>query len=73
MECHMRAMLTLSVDDGPRFHLDVPNSELTKRNTQAIEASGVSSAPPVAKIEDGVTHEIWLTPNDPHEARETTV
>ena len=69
MECHMRAMPTPSVDDGPGFHSDVPVSELTEHDTQAIEASVVSSAPPVAKTEDGVTHEIWPTPTDPHGAR----
>ena len=61
----MRAVLTPSVDDGPGFYLDVPISELTERDTRAIEASVVSSAPPIAETEDGVTHEIWPTPNDP--------
>ena len=41
-------------NDGPRFHSDIPVSELTERDTQAIEASGVSSTPPVAKTMDGV-------------------
>ena len=54
----MRAMLTPSVDDGPRFHSDVPVSELTERDTQAIEAIVVSSAPPIAETDDGVMHEI---------------
>ena len=53
-------------NDGPIFHSNVPISE---RNTQAIEASVVSSAPPVAETDDGVTHEIWPTPTDPHGAR----
>ena len=44
-------------NDGPGFHLNRPVSELTKRVTRAIEASDVSSAPPVAKTKDGVTHE----------------
>ena len=56
-------------NDGPRFHSNVPVSELTERDTRAIEASVVSSAPPVAEIEDGVTHDIWPTPTDPHGAR----
>ena len=47
----------------------MPVSELTERDTRAIEASIVSSAPPVAETKDGVTHEIWLTPTDPHGAR----
>ena len=63
MECHMRAMLTPSADDGPGFHSDVTVSELTERDTQAIKASVVNSAPPVAKTEDRVTHEIWCMSN----------
>jgi len=65
--------MTPSVDDGPGFHLNVPVSELTERNTRAIKASVVSLASLVVETEDGVMHEIWLTPNDPHEARETKV
>ena len=49
----MRAMPTLSVDDGPEFHTNMPVSELIERDTRAIEASVVSSAPLVAEIEDG--------------------
>ena len=41
-------------NDGPRFHLNMPVSELTERVTRAIEASDVSSTPPVAKTVDGV-------------------
>ena len=55
-----------SVDDGPRFHSNMPISELTERDTQAIKASVVSSAPLVAKTEDRVTHETWPTPTEPH-------
>ena len=51
----MRAMLTPSADDGPGFHSDVTVSELTERDTQAIEASDVSLTSPVAKTADGVT------------------
>ena len=54
----MRAMLTPSANDGPGFHSDVPVSELTERDTQAIEAIVVSSAPPIAETDDGVMHEI---------------
>ena len=43
-------------NDGPVFHSNVPVSELTERVTRAIEASDVSSAPPVAKTVDRVTH-----------------
>ena len=42
-------------NDGPRFHLDMPVSELTECDTRAIEASDVSSTPPVVEIMDGVT------------------
>ena len=49
-------------NDGPRFHSNVPVSELTERVTRAIEASDVSSAPPVVETVDGVTHKTRLTP-----------
>ena len=62
MECHLRALPTPSANDGPRFHMNVPVSELVERNTRAIEASVVCSAPPIAKVEDGVTHEIRPVP-----------
>ena len=64
----MRAMLTPSADDGPKFHSDMPISELTERDTRAIEASVVSLAPPVAETEDGVTHETRSTPTEPNGA-----
>ena len=54
----MRAMPTLSANDGPRFHSDMPVSKFAERDTRAIEASVVSSAPPVLEIVDGVMHEI---------------
>ena len=65
----MRALPTPSVDDGPRFHSNILVSELIERNTQAIEASVVSSAPPILKTKDGVMHEMWLTPIRPQRAR----
>ena len=34
----------LITNDGPRFHSNVPVSELAKRDTRAIEASVVSLA-----------------------------
>ena len=37
------------MNDGLRFHSNVPVSELTERVTRAIEASDVSSAPPVVR------------------------
>ena len=36
-------------NDRPRFHSNVPVSELTERVTRAIEASDVSSASPVVR------------------------
>ena len=57
MECHQRALPTPSANDGPGFHTNVPVSELVERDTQAVEASVIYSAPPIAKIEDGVTRE----------------
>ena len=65
----MRAMPNPSADDRPRFHSNLPVSELTERDTLVIEASVVSSTPPVAKTKDGVTHEKWPTPIEPHGAR----
>ena len=37
------------MNDGPRFHSNVPISELTERVTRAIEASDISLAPPVVR------------------------
>ena len=61
----MRALSTLSADDGPEFHMNVPVSELIERDTRAVEASVVSSAPLVVEAEDGVMHETWSTPIRP--------
>ena len=36
-------------NDGPRFHSNMPVSELTECITRAIEASDISSTPPVYK------------------------
>ena len=33
VECHMRALPTPSVNDGPRFHTNMPVSELIEHNT----------------------------------------
>ena len=59
----MRALPTLSVDDRPRFHSNMPISELTERDTQAIEESAVSSAPLVVETEDGVMRENTVDPD----------
>ena len=37
------------MNDGPGLHSNVPVSELTEHVTRAIEASDVSSAPPVVR------------------------
>ena len=44
-------------------------SELTEHDTQAIEASVVSSTPPIAETEDRVTHETRPTPTEPRGAQ----
>ena len=49
-------------NDGPRFHSNMLVSELTERVTQAIEASDISSAPPVTETADGVTHKTQIDP-----------
>ena len=42
-------------NDRPGFHLDMLISELTECITRAIEASDVSSTPPIAETVDWVT------------------
>ena len=69
MECHLRALPTLSANDGPGFHTNVLVSELIEHDARAIEASVVNSAPPVMKTEDGVTRETRPTPIRPQGAR----
>ena len=56
-------------NDGSGFHLDIPIRELTEHVTRAIEASDVSSAPPVAETTDGVTHRTRPTPTEPNRAQ----
>ena len=41
-------------NDGLGFHSDMPVSELTEHVTRAIEASDISSTPPVVKTVDEV-------------------
>ena len=55
-------------NDGPGFRSNAPVSELTERATQAIEASDVSSTPPVVETVDGVIHETQPTPTEPNGA-----
>ena len=56
-------------NDGPEFHSDMPVSKLAKRDTLVIEASVVSSTPPVAETMNGVTHKTRPTPTEPNRAR----
>ena len=56
MKCHKRALPTPPANDGPRFHTNIPISELIEHDTRAIEASVINSAPPTVETEDGVTH-----------------
>ena len=69
MERHPRALLTLSQSDGIGFRSNIPVSELIERNTRAVKASVVSSAPPVAETENGVTRESRPALVEPHGAR----
>ena len=66
----MRALLTPLADDEPRFHMNVPISELIKHDIQAIVASVVSLAPLVVETEDGVTRETRPIPIRPQGAWE---
>ena len=68
MECHQRALPTPSANDGPKFHTNVPVSELIERDTRAVEASVVNSTPLVAETVAGVTYEIRPTPTKPNGA-----
>ena len=61
----MRALPTLSANDGPGFHTNIPISELIEHDTRAVEASVINSAPLVTETEDGVTRETRPTPIRP--------
>ena len=58
-------MPTPSADEGLRFHTNTPVSELSEHDTRAVEASVVSSAPPIVETEDGVMRETRPTPIRP--------
>ena len=62
MECHIRALPTLSANDGSGFHMNIPISELVEHDPRAIKASVVNSAPSVAETEDGVARENTADP-----------
>ena len=55
-------------NNGTRFCSNMPVSKLTEHDAQAIEASVVSSAPPVVEIADGMTHKTRPTPTEPNRA-----
>ena len=57
------------MNDGPRFHSNVPVSKLTECVTRAIKASDVSSAPSVVETMDGVTYDTQPTPTEPNGAQ----
>ena len=65
----MRALPTLSADDGPELHTNMPVSELIELHTRAIKASVVSSTPPVVKTEDRVMHGTRPTPTKTYRAQ----
>ena len=56
------------MNDEPEFHPNIPISELTKHVTRAIEASVVSSTPPIVETVDGVMHKTRPTPTEPNGA-----
>ena len=58
----MRALPTPPANDGSKFHTNMPVSELIERDTRAIKASIVDSAPPVTETEDGVALENTADP-----------
>ena len=57
------------MNDGPRFHSDMLVSDLAEHDTQAIEASVISSTPSVTETTDRVTHKTWSTPTEPNGAQ----
>ena len=65
----MRALLTPSANGRSKFYTNMHVSELIERDTQAIEASIVSSAPLIVETKDGVMRKTWLTPIRPQGAR----
>ena len=65
----MRALPTTPANDGSGFHTNIPISELIERNTRAIRAIVVNSAPLVMETEDGVTRKTWPTPIRPQGAQ----
>ena len=58
-----------SANDGSGFHTNIPISELIERDTRAVEASVVNSAPLVVETEDRVMRKTWSTPMRPEGAQ----
>ena len=57
-------------NNRPGFHSNMSISELTERVTRAIEASDISSAPPVVKNHRrGNARKLKPTPTEPNGAR----
>ena len=65
----MRAMPTPLANNGLGFHSNMPVSELTERDTRAIEASVVSSTPLVVETKDEAMHKTRPTPTEPNRAQ----
>ena len=61
----MRALPTLLANDGLELHTNILVSEIIERDTRAVTASAIYSAPPVAETEDRVTRETRPTPIRP--------
>ena len=57
------------MNDRSRLNSGIPVSEFIERDTRAIEASVVSSTPPVAETMNGVTHKTRPTSTEPNGAR----
>ena len=62
MERHPRALPTLSQSNGIGFRPNIPVSKLIERDTRAIKAIVINSAPSIVETEDGVTRENTADP-----------
>ena len=69
MKRHPGALPTLSRSNRIGFRSNISVSELIEGDTQAIEASIVSSAPLIVETKDGVMRKTWPTPIRPQGAR----
>ena len=57
------------MNDRAGFHSNIPISELIEHDTQAIEASVVSSTPLVVETKDEAMHKTRPTPTEPNRAQ----